>query len=745
MRRRVGFVIINIYNSYLSTVWPGASEAAKERGLDLILLPGGQMNSPDQRDRQESYIYEFLARGGFDGFIFASNVFGSTNTIEDLSRFCARIAPLPYVCLGTRLPGAPTVMIDNAAGLKDLTTHFVERHGYRKFGYIRGPVGQPEADQRYATVKAVLESHGLALDESLVFKGDFNEPAGLAAGRFFLERRNKVEAVLAANDIMAIACMRELERSGVHVPDDIALGGFDDIFECGTQRSPLSTVRQPIYGQSHTAMEILARMMDGEKGIPDVVLPTEAVIRCSCGCTARAIEEVTAAAGDLRQEDLSLDLESLRERVGFDVKAATALAERIVAHDGDADDAAGILKQLDDLMHSLPGGGGEYELWNDYLNHVYAIFICSSRGTRCAAALNLFQKMRIAVGDYCARSEAAARVASTQEFVALQEALRGISSDFEMSRLIEDIGHSLCSVGIETFYLCVYPEFFKRAPGDWVFPPAVRLALGQEDGAVSRLQGNEFDPRLMLPRDAGLGRAPGTHILHPLYAGEEHYGYLMCRMGPRNGTLYETLRAQVSSSFQAARILIDQKRQEEGLESVNVRLRELAMPMLTAIRGVSGIAVERIRRLAELIERSAAAAATLDSANQSVRRVVENARDMKGLIAMIEDISVNINLLSINASIESARAGIHGKGFAVISGEIRKMASGTAENARKTSLSLSSTMEYMDAAGRQSAEAVAAYQALDGELKALSASFAEISEKMEELERMSREMGGILE
>jgi len=750
-KRHVGFVVNNIYNAYLNSLWPGAAAYAEKHGIDLVLLPGSQMNSPVSRDLQESYIYDFLASGRFEGFIFASNVFGSTNTVDALKRFCERFAPVPYVCLGSKLPGAPTVLIDNSTGLREMVRHFTDVHGFKKFGYIRGPLAHPEAEERYRPFRAVLSERGVPFDESLLHVGDFNAPAGIDAARAFARRKGDVEAVIAANDIMAVSCFQELGRLGIRVPDQMALGGFDDLAAASFIASPLTTVRQPLFELSYKAMELLARRMDGEARVEDVTLETEAIIRRSCGCLSHSIEGVQEVidrdSRDRREprdphQDLALEL--FHDRGEFDASILNDIASRILGYRGSPEELRALVASIDKAMHALPEVSGEQERWNDFLNHVYSLYIKEHEGECEPAKLALFQKMRIYIGDFMERKQAALRASNAQEFVRLQDALQTISGDYDFGVLMDGIRDSLLSLDISTFVLCLYSERVKRGTGAWTFPPKATVRAALEDGHQSGMLGKEFDPRKFLPEGRISESMAGIYVTHPLYFGDVHFGYIVMRMGPRNGTTYETLRAQISSSLQAAYILIDQNEQEESLKAANERLRALAIPMLDAIKGVSGIAVERISRLEELLASAKEASAKLVSANESASRVMDDAKAMNGLIAIIEDISVNVNLLSINASIESARAGANGKGFAVIAGEIRKMASGTADNARKASLTLASALQNIGSSKEESGEAVKSFDALRSEIQALSSSFSDISDRMEELERMSRDMSSVL-
>jgi DNA-binding LacI/PurR family transcriptional regulator len=93
---------------------------------------------------------------------------------------------------------------------------------------------------------------------------------------------------------MALAALRVLRENGLRVPEDVALAGFDDIPAAAAADPPLTTVRQPIRRLGEVATQTLLEMIDDPDGPPRrVILPTELVVRASCGSVGKS-----AATGD---------------------------------------------------------------------------------------------------------------------------------------------------------------------------------------------------------------------------------------------------------------------------------------------------------------------------------------------------------------------------------------------------------------------------------------------------------------
>ncbi|MGB6455546.1 MAG: LacI family DNA-binding transcriptional regulator [Streptosporangiaceae bacterium] len=208
------------------------------------------------------------------------------------------IVPAPVLArLAERLPvvviagdpgerAADVVTADNRAGSAALVTHLVSDHGKRRLFHVDGPPTAPDAKERRLALADVLHAHPEA---QLVgsYNGLFSVQSGEDAATTLLgsSSTSLPDAVVCANDQMAIGVLQALARAGVRVPGDVAVTGFDDIFVGGLVEPTLTTVHQPmrLLGEQACA-RLLERI--ATPGLPPKVqlLPTELVLRSSCGC-----------------------------------------------------------------------------------------------------------------------------------------------------------------------------------------------------------------------------------------------------------------------------------------------------------------------------------------------------------------------------------------------------------------------------------------------------------------------------
>src|SRR5690606_28082478 len=118
----------------------------------------------------------------------------------------------PLCAIGIELPGVPSILVDNQAGIDQAMAHLVDRHEARRVAFIRGPSMNKEAESRFAAYQAALQRANTPFDAQLVFQGDFLQDSGKAAVKHWLNAGVVPDAIIAANDEMALGALRQLTR-----------------------------------------------------------------------------------------------------------------------------------------------------------------------------------------------------------------------------------------------------------------------------------------------------------------------------------------------------------------------------------------------------------------------------------------------------------------------------------------------------------------------------------------------------
>lgn len=204
---------------------------------------------------------------------------------------------IPFVVVG-RYPHERVnyVDVDNLNGARMAVEHLL-RLGHERVATITGPLNMCAGQDRLEGYRQALISRGLPIDESLIAEGDFTEQGGRMAMQRLLPQRPT--ALFAASDMMAVGAIKVIRDAGLRIPDDIAVVGFDDIPLASMVDPPLTTVRQPIEQAGSMAVELLMSLLENPRGgtIHRVVLPTELIVRASCGVQSRQSPEGTGPDG----------------------------------------------------------------------------------------------------------------------------------------------------------------------------------------------------------------------------------------------------------------------------------------------------------------------------------------------------------------------------------------------------------------------------------------------------------------
>ncbi|HBF83081.1 MAG TPA: LacI family transcriptional regulator [Streptomyces sp.] len=246
----------------------GCTTALAAHDIPLLLMIAG---TEAERRRNMRYI-----AGHVDGVLLVSSHSGDPVAAQ------LHEAGVPLVACG-KPPGQGSkvsyVAADDLGGARDMVRYLYES-GRRRIATVAGPLDTPGGVERLAGYRATLAECGLPYDEALVAPGDYSRAGGEAAASLLLERAPDIDAVFVGSDLMAQGVLTALERAGRRVPQDIAVGGFDDSPAALTARPELTTVRQPWDRISSEMVRVLLAQIGGEDPAA-VILPTELVRRDS--------------------------------------------------------------------------------------------------------------------------------------------------------------------------------------------------------------------------------------------------------------------------------------------------------------------------------------------------------------------------------------------------------------------------------------------------------------------------------
>jgi len=263
-----GIIVPDLIGPYYSELLMGYESAAAELGQSVVIVVAHPSEEATRAVRLSSRV---------DGIVVANSTIS-----DDAARSLAQRTP---VVLLARPPveGCDAVSAENFQSARALTEHLLD-HGRRRLSFVGDPEGSPDVQQRYLGFLDALSASGTSAAGPIVKVG-FRERSGADVAAQVLGQKMRPDALVCANDELALATMKALQYSGIRVPDDIAIVGWDDVMTARYISPGLTTVRQPLYELGRAAATRLHERIAGAPTAPEpLILPTELVLRTSCGC-----------------------------------------------------------------------------------------------------------------------------------------------------------------------------------------------------------------------------------------------------------------------------------------------------------------------------------------------------------------------------------------------------------------------------------------------------------------------------
>jgi LacI family transcriptional regulator len=178
----------------------------------------------------------------------------------------------------------PHVIFENKDGSSRIVNHLIEIHGITRIGFLAGPEDNEDAGWRERGYRDALAEHGIPFQPEWVRPGEFDEEIAYRTVWEWVEQGIDVQGIFAADDDSAYGAVRALHDAGKRIPEDVAVVGFDDSPTSRLLLPPLSTVRAPIRESGYQAALMLSELIRTGSTQTELLLPTEVVIRRSCGC-----------------------------------------------------------------------------------------------------------------------------------------------------------------------------------------------------------------------------------------------------------------------------------------------------------------------------------------------------------------------------------------------------------------------------------------------------------------------------
>ena len=285
-RKKIAVLMASIDREYQQDFASGLASEAAKNDIDICIFNSqGHMNvAISTSEVGESRIYDLPDLNEFDGIISMPATMGNDLALKKVLALLEPLKGKPHVSIDTPIDGAVTIQFDDRISVEELTEHMLSEHGARRVAYVSGPFGAPVSEERVNAARKVLQRHGLSLEDRMLFDGEWTRVGGRRAAEQILQMGGELpDAVMCANDDMALSVIECFNENGIQVPRDVAVTGFDALRE--SVMRGLTTICRPIDRSARKAIEILCEWMDGnEPKEKTVTLSTIPIFGETCGC-----------------------------------------------------------------------------------------------------------------------------------------------------------------------------------------------------------------------------------------------------------------------------------------------------------------------------------------------------------------------------------------------------------------------------------------------------------------------------
>ena len=303
-RKRIAVFGCSLTSKYKRGLCRALNIAAEEFDIDLIYFNffGKLRNIASVAEDQESGFLDYVNLDQFDGIVFDGEGYNIEGMAERVERKL-RTAKCPVISISSHIDDFYNIEFDDAGGLREMIEHLIDHHHFTRIAFMSGYLKHPDAQTRLAEFRSVMREHGFPEDGAGMFEGDFWYNKGVEAAHYFLTLPERPEAIVCANDYMAISLINALRQQGINVPEDVVVTGYDGTVEGKEFLPHLSSVTRERMDIAQRTLGFLIDLADGEDASGhDLRVSPKPIYSQSCGCKPLEYRHVLETIDRLHDE-----------------------------------------------------------------------------------------------------------------------------------------------------------------------------------------------------------------------------------------------------------------------------------------------------------------------------------------------------------------------------------------------------------------------------------------------------------
>lgn len=259
--RTIGVIVPNLGYHFFAQALQGVEEEALERGYTVIAC-----QSLESAEKEVQNVGD-MQRSGVDGILIS--LAQHSRTLSHLEALQARMPIVMFDRVTDALP-CSKVFVNNVSGAFGATEHLLKM-GCRRIAYLAGPSDMMISNHRMEGFRMAVARHRRKVEEARVVHTEFDHAAAMKSALALFRRKDRPDGIFAVSDRVAIGAMEAARKSGLAIPQDLAVVGFNDEPIASLISPTLSSVRQPAREMGLTSAKILIDQIEGIEAFRPVI------------------------------------------------------------------------------------------------------------------------------------------------------------------------------------------------------------------------------------------------------------------------------------------------------------------------------------------------------------------------------------------------------------------------------------------------------------------------------------------
>lgn len=331
-KKIIAVCVARIQDDTTSDYIAAINDVASAAGYGVFVYnTSSALNNDSVHADAKFYVYNLIDFSVIDAIVVYEESIQNQLVVEVIIQN-ARNFDIPIIVLGEQHEGCINIKFDQEQAFMEMVRHMIEDHHLTKLHFMAGMRNNAFSDHRLEVFKQVLKEHQIPFDDSMVSYGDFWSGPAEEATENIVASGNLPEAIICANDIMAIAVCGVLGRHGIKIPEQVAVTGFDGIPEINFSSPRITSASCEAADVAAKMLEVLQNANRYKKKTESIYVPARLVLAESCGCKDKESVDASRYLNSLNDRFYLYQDEAIRQSAIMSKIQRCDSHEQIVEH-----------------------------------------------------------------------------------------------------------------------------------------------------------------------------------------------------------------------------------------------------------------------------------------------------------------------------------------------------------------------------------------------------------------------------